>query len=1254
MNNKIIKFMAIFAVLAMLAVTVVPLTEPQSDGAVGGTSSGGLRSSSGDYYTYYVYYEDYVMDTGTNALDVSGMTPISHTGSPTTVASLDPGSWTWDRTTGRGPFYSFYAAFDMTDGNSFYSILDPYDLTRTIYGETLSPLSNYNIMWVIPSIYLNGNNDKLEIESDDFSGSAYAHTIDGHTYQYLAIGVYEGSTATVDGKTVLTSTSGTVPTANATRATFREYAHNYEMSETLMNYDQIPAKSMLWNFDQWSLYRTLCFVTMEDFNSQNKVGNGHVYSNNGTYAYQTGALDTMGPYAGLPAKITSDATALSYGSDSVKLFIENAWGGVREFVDGAVFNGKTGVYLDSSSNPTDAHTGTYVTYYQWPTAIQNGYPVSIQTGNGRVWGFPGSTVGGSDTTGTADYIWTSTNADNVMVVGGNAWNAWSSSVQFGLSSCRCSDDLSTSNASVGSRLAFVFDADLPFRVTISVNESNYGSVSAPYITDLPYGTYVGVSGNKITANGKTVTATSAADTDEWDYRFVNWTVNGSPYTGRFLYVDTAITANFEAVKRNYDVTITPTPTGYGTLSDDQITVPYGTSISSSGNVLTVGTDTVTATPSTATAQYTYAFDSWSGIPVGGTVTGDTAITATFTATVNDYTVTINSNNTDYGTVSPTSIANIPYGTVITVSGNTMTVNGTAVTATPATDTAEWDYSFVNWTVGGTPVTSSYTIDGDTTITANFDRSRYEYTVSFAVNEPTYGTVSASSVTDVPIDSTFTVNSNEITINGTTVTATATDTVQYDSTFVGWYDAATGGNEITSSSTVTSNMTVYARFTVTVNTYPVTIESNNTSYGTVAPTSISDVPYGTSITVSDNTLSINGTTVTATAKPGTGEVNYSFIRWQLNGTDISGTAITTDNTVLTAVFGEEVVTYTITWIVEGVSEQTTVEAGVIPTHTEPVKQYYTFKGWQPKVVAVTKDSTYTAMFEPTRYTVTWDANGGSVRPSSSVGTVETAVTVPTPTKDYFTFDGWYTASEGGDLITTPYMPTADVTFYAHWTVETYTVTFDANGGTAVTAMDGTQFTPIALPSTTYEGKNFAGWYTAANNGKLIGFNNTLYYPKGDITLYAHWSDEAVFTYSLNFDVNGGYNAPPAMVGTGTDNLERTFYINKSNPLKENLYFIGWATTPDATEPEYESGSPITIQANTTVTLYAVWSDEKPVEEFDWLFKAIAIISGIGVLLGSVALLVRSTTPGKDMVKSIIIVTLASLIYVAVMLPVFGLI
>ncbi len=73
--------------------------------------------------------------------------------------------------------------------------------------------------------------------------------------------------------------------------------------------------------------------------------------------------------------------------------------------------------------------------------------------------------------------------------------------------------------------------------------------------------------------------------------------------------------------------------------------------------------------------------------------------------------------------------------------------------------------------------------------------------------------------------------------------------------------------------------------------------------------------------------------------------------------------------------------------------------------------------------------------PPAYTVTWNANGGSVSPTSSSVSPGSSVFAPTPTRSGFDFNGWYNSPSGGSFIVgagSSYTPSGDVTLYAQWT------------------------------------------------------------------------------------------------------------------------------------------------------------------------------------------------------------------------------
>ena len=142
---------------------------------------------------------------------------------------------------------------------------------------------------------------------------------------------------------------------------------------------------------------------------------------------------------------------------------------------------------------------------------------------------------------------------------------------------------------------------------------------------------------------------------------------------------------------------------------------------------------------------------------------------------------------------------------------------------------------------------------------------------------------------------------------------------------------------------------------------------------------------------------------------------------------------------------------------------------------------------------------------TEFTVNFNANGGSVSPSSATTKDGKLESLPTPTYDGYTFLGWYTEETGGDEVTTDTVFTKDTTIYAHWqkqAAQEYTVTFDANGGSVSTASATTKDGKLeSLPIPTRSGYDFAGWYTGTVDGQRVTINTVF---TGDTVLYAHWT------------------------------------------------------------------------------------------------------------------------------------------------------
>ena len=143
-----------------------------------------------------------------------------------------------------------------------------------------------------------------------------------------------------------------------------------------------------------------------------------------------------------------------------------------------------------------------------------------------------------------------------------------------------------------------------------------------------------------------------------------------------------------------------------------------------------------------------------------------------------------------------------------------------------------------------------------------------------------------------------------------------------------------------------------------------------------------------------------------------------------------------------------------------------------------------------------------------HSVTFDANGGSGAMTGQVASSSTGLTTNTFTRDGFNFAGWNTAADGsgtGYAAGASYDFTSDETVYAQWTVSTYTVTFDANGGSgAMTGQVASSSTGLTTNTFTRDGFNFAGWNTAADGSGTGYAAGASYDFTSDETVYAQWT------------------------------------------------------------------------------------------------------------------------------------------------------
>ncbi|MCL1921077.1 MAG: InlB B-repeat-containing protein [Kiritimatiellaeota bacterium] len=225
---------------------------------------------------------------------------------------------------------------------------------------------------------------------------------------------------------------------------------------------------------------------------------------------------------------------------------------------------------------------------------------------------------------------------------------------------------------------------------------------------------------------------------------------------------------------------------------------------------------------------------------------------------------------------------------------------------------------------------------------------------------------------------------------------------------------------------------------------------------------------------------------------------------------------------------------------------------------------------------------------TQVFVTFDANGGT--PANQVVTqiIGGKYILPStlPDAECRAFAGWWTLPAGGTQVTsaTSMNKTADHTLYAHWTVETYTITFSSSDGTPKS--QSTKVTcgnAYILPKEPIRScYTFAGWWTIpTSNGGTEVTAGTIVTETSPRVLYARWRS---VEYEVTFNANGGMVSPESKSVTYND-----FYWSlptPTPPAPSSCYgFDGWFT-------EKTGGNKVT--ADTIVsrcaphTLYARWT------------------------------------------------------------------
>lgn len=289
---------------------------------------------------------------------------------------------------------------------------------------------------------------------------------------------------------------------------------------------------------------------------------------------------------------------------------------------------------------------------------------------------------------------------------------------------------------------------------------------------------------------------------------------------------------------------------------------------------------------------------------------------------------------------------------------------------------------------------------------------------------------------------------------------------------------------------------------------------------------------------------------------------------------------------------------------------------------PIRKGFTFLGWNAdnaaevaqylsgeKVKGLVSTSggriTLYAVWAVHKYNINYDANGGTGAPTAQLN-IEYGQTFSLssvkPNRTGYVFLGWSTNESAKEATYEAEQTVSSLTeqdgdtilLYAVWAANTYTIVYNANGGSNVpSSQTNVAFAnPVNLSNSipTKTGCTFVGWATEsdATEAKYVKgqtVKNLVADDDGKFTLYAVW---AVNSYNIAYNANGGTNAPTEQSGLM---YGETVTLSSQEPIRTGYLFLGWARTDTATEAQYSSGqatSNLVSNDGGTVTLYAVWA------------------------------------------------------------------
>ena len=347
--------------------------------------------------------------------------------------------------------------------------------------------------------------------------------------------------------------------------------------------------------------------------------------------------------------------------------------------------------------------------------------------------------------------------------------------------------------------------------------------------------------------------------------------------------------------------------------------------------------------------------------------------------------------------------------------------------------------------------------------------------------------------------------------------------QYTYTFTGWTPAL---------SEVNGEATYTAQYSKKLNSYTVTWKYETDEVSGVI-TDTASYNYGV------HPVYNNGINPIKTSTDEEDHV-WRFIGWvDESGNYLTADTVVTGNVTYTAEFKKVEAPRTVTWVIDGVSQETKWEVGEMPSFVgTPIKPdengyKYTFTGWTPAITAVeaNKDYTYVAEFARSAqtYTAEFDLNGGYYDGETEVSyNMISGLDMPKPERIGYSFSGWLlTAAESGNWKTgnvyeyDAYLNNwGNVSFVAQWTPVEYTLTVESDDGTTAEYKYNIESTDT-LPEFTKDGFVLTSWTVISADGNWVAGDSVsadkaLKGMYGDVTLQPVWTARL---YKINWVCDG---------------------------------------------------------------------------------------------------------------------------------------